>query len=181
MNRSFFASNAFKEASRKVLIYGCAVFILVIMQCTVFARLSLFGATPDLVLAATLTVAIRDGEKTGAVFSIAAGFLSCAIGGMNTYIYILFSFACGYTAAILSERVLSKNYPSFMAYAGVAFAAKAVFNIIESALRAENFRLLSTLSHAVIPEFFCSLIFCTPVYFVFCGICSRFSKKSKFV
>lgn len=181
MNRSFFSSNTFKTILRKVLIYGFALFVLIVMQCTVFARLSFLGAVPDLALAATVTVALREGEKTGAIFSIASGFLSCALGGMNTYIYIILSFACGYTVAILSGRVLSKNYPSFLAYAGSAFAAKAIFNLIESALRAESFQLLSTLSHAVIPEFFCSILFCTPVYFAFLGICSYFHRKSKFV
>ena len=161
----------------KALIYGAGLFILSVMQTTVFARLSLFGAIPDLLLAATLTLAMHDGEKTGAAAGIASGFLCSAIGGLSSPVYMLFAFLCGYLSGIASDHALSKNYPSFLAFSAFIYLAKGIFNVIDVSLYAENFNLLTTLSGVVIPEFFCSIILCSPIYFVFCALTRIFNKN----
>lgn len=177
MKKAFITSTAFKTAGYKALIFGVALFVLSVMQTTVFARLSLFGAIPDLMLAATLTLAMLDGEKTGAVSGIAAGFFYVALGSISSPIYILFAFLCGYIFGIISSLTLSKNYPSFLVLASFAYLAKGIFNIIDVSLCAQSFNLFSALSDVAVPEFFCSLIFCSPIYFAFYALTRIFNKN----
>ncbi len=177
MNKDFFTSNRFMTVGYKILVYGLPLFLLIVAQCTLFARLSVFGAIPDLALAATVTIAIKDGERAGAVFGIASGFLTCALGGGGAYLYIIFSFAAAYGAHLLASRIFSVNYPSFLTYCVIAFGAKALFNIAQAALRAESFDFVSTLTGAVLPEFLISLVFCSPIYFAFGALTKIFAKK----
>lgn len=161
----------------KAAVFGSALFVLAVMQTTLLARLSLFGAIPDLMLAAALTLAMHDGERTGAVAGIAAGFFCSAIGGSVSPLYMIFAFLCGYVFGIISDHALSKNFPSYLALSAALFLAKGIFNIIDVALLAQHFNLLSTLSGVVIPEFFCSLILCPPVYFIFRALARIFNKN----
>ena len=161
----------------KAAVFGSALFVLAVMQTTLLARLSLFGATPDLMLAAILTLAMHDGERTGAVAGIATGFFCSAIGGNISPIYMLFAFLCGYVFGIVSDHALSKNFPSYLALSAVLFLAKGIFNLIDVSLLSKSFDLLSTLSGVVIPELFCSLILCPPVYFAFRALVRIFDKN----
>ena len=176
MNKDFFRSTTFKRAGYKALFYGSALFLLTVAQITLFAHLSLFGATPDLLLAATVTLSMCEGEKTGALAGIGAGFLSVALGAPASPIYIVFCFLCGYAFGMISDRALSKNFPSFIALSVFAYLAKAVFNIIEVSLSAEHFNLFSTLSGVVVPELFCSILLCSPIYFIFRALTRPFDK-----
>lgn len=177
MKKAFITSNTFKTVGYKALIFGTALFILSVMQTTVFARISLFGAIPDLMLAATLTLAMHDGEKTGAVSGIAAGFFYVAIGSISSPLYILFAFLCGYILGIISSITLSKNYPSFLVLASFAYLAKGIFNVIDVSLCAQSFDLISALSDVAVPELFCSLIFCSPIYFAFYALTLIFNRN----
>jgi len=61
------------------------VVMLVVIQTTVFPHLRIFGASPDLLLLATIAVAYEDGPDTGAIFGFFSGlaldlFLSTPLG-----------------------------------------------------------------------------------------------------
>ena len=176
MNKNFFTSTTFKIIGYKSLVYGVALFVLAVMQTTLLARLSLFGAVPDLMLAATLTLAMHDGERTGAVAGIAAGFFCTAIGGVSSPLYMLFAFLCGYVFGIISDHALAKNFPSFFALSVFIFLAKGIFNVIDVSLFARSFNLFGTISSVVVPELFCSLLLCSPIYFIFRALARIFNK-----
>jgi len=64
------------EKSRLNLIgaYGLYGLLLFLAQTTLLSRLHLFGAAPMLTVAATVSVALFEGELTGALFGLLLGF-----------------------------------------------------------------------------------------------------------
>ena len=163
----------------KSAIYGIALFVLAVLQTTFFTKINLFGTTPDLLLGAVLTIAMLDEHRVAGVAGIIAGFFYCALGTVSYPLYIAFSFICGYVFWGISERILSKNYPSFLALSVLIYGAKGLWNIIETSLFAQNFNLIGTISNTVIPEFFSSMAFCSLSYIIFKTISKLFNKKSR--
>ena len=163
----------------KSAVYGVALFFLAILQSTFFSKINLFDATPDLLLGAVLTVAIFDEHKVSAVTGIISGFFYCALGGIKYPLYIIFSFLCGYVFWSISEKALSKNYPSFIALAAFIYGVKAIWNIAETSLFAQSFSLFGTLASIVIPEYLSSMVFCSLSYLIFKTISDIFNKKSR--
>ena len=178
MKKDIFSSVSFKTVGYKALIYGGSLFVLAVMQSTLFSRLTLFGARPDLLLAATVTLAMAEGEKTGGVCGIAAGFFGVALGGASA-LYIPFAFLCGYIFGIISNSAFAKNYPSALALMGIAYIVKIFFNLIDISLLAQSFDLIRTLTSVVLPELLYSAILCTPVYFAFSSLAKIFVKRGK--
>lgn len=163
----------------KAMIYGTALFLLAIMQTSFFSRVNIFGATPDLLLGAVLTLAMHEDHKASAVCGIISGFFYCALGATTYPIYILFSFLCGYMLWSVSERVFGKNYISFLSLAIFTYGAKALFNIVEQSLSAHSFNVFQTIIHVALPEFLSSMLFCSISYGIFYNICRVINKKSK--
>ena len=172
-------SNQAKLLGYKSMLYGAALFVLAIMQSSFFSQINLFGATPDLLLGAVLTIAMFDDGQTSAVCGIIAGFFYCALGGAVYPIYILFAFLCGYVLPSVSERVLGKNYLSFLSLALLTYGAKAFYNLIELSLNANSFNIFSAFINVVVPEFLSSMLFCSISYVIFRNLCKIFNKKSK--
>ena len=61
---------------KRALFVGVALFLLCIMQSTVFGRWKLFGAVPDLMLCAVVLLGYCNGREEGAVGGIAAGTMT---------------------------------------------------------------------------------------------------------
>ena len=178
MRKSTFSDVSFKTVGYKALVYGAALFVLTVMQTTFFARLTLFGATPDLLCAAVITLAMLEGERTGGVCGIAAGAFAVFLGGASV-LYIPFSFFCGYIFGIVSKHAFAKNYPSALALMGFAFLAKGFFNLIDTSLLAQSFDLPKTLLEVILPELFYSALLCTPIYFIFSALAKIFRRSGR--
>lgn len=176
MKKDAFSHLSFASIGYRALVWGSALFILAVLQTTAAARLALFSATPDLMLAAVICLAMHEGERVGAVAGIASGVLYVSLGATSP-LYILFSFAAGYIFGIISSLSLSKNLPSFIALVSAAYLAKAIFNVIDVSLFSDGFNLITTLTRAILPELLCSLVFCVPVYLVFLPLIRIFNKN----
>lgn len=163
----------------KSAVYGIALFLLATLQIAFFTKINVLGAPPDLLLGAVLTVAMLDEHRVAAIVGIISGFLYCALGSTALPLYIAFSFVCGYVLWGISEKILSKNYPSFLALALLTYGAKALWNVIETSLFAQSFNLIGTVIHTVIPEFISSMVFCSLSYLIFKSISKLFNKKSR--
>lgn len=163
----------------KSLVYGIALFIVGVLQSTFFTKINVLNATPDLLLASVLTVAIFDDHRISAIVGIISGFLYCALGGFSYPVYMIFSFLCGYVFWSISERAFAKNYPSFLALAVFAFGAKGLWNLIEISLSATSFNLIGTMIYVVIPELISSMLFCSISYLIFHRISKLFRGTSR--
>ena len=60
----------------KCLLFFLLLFLVSSAQVSFFSAAAFFPATPDILLAAVVGLAVADGERTGAVSGIAAGVLA---------------------------------------------------------------------------------------------------------
>lgn len=150
-----------------VLIFSCAV-----VQTSFFGAAGIFPATPDLLLAAVIGIAVFDGDKSAAVAGIAAGVLGDALGGNGiTFLPVLYLFA-GYTYGILSRVFLKKNFLSWMVYMLIAAFGRGVFSFAHLMISEPSLNLFSAFTHILIPEYFMTVAFSVPLFF-FSRICAR--------
>ena len=173
------SSTRAKTIAYKCFIYSIALFILSVAQVTFFAKINLFGATPDLMLGAVLLIAMKDDQQVASICGIISGFLYCAMGGFVYPFYMMFSFLCGYTLWFVSDRFLGKNYISYLALALLTFSLKAMFSIVETSLFAYTVNVLNMFSRAILPEFVSSIAFCSLSYLIFSGLARLLNYKSR--
>ncbi|MDQ4149676.1 MAG: rod shape-determining protein MreD [Actinomycetota bacterium] len=60
---------------RRGAVFGLTVLTAVLLQSTVFARLTIFSVSPDLVLAVVICFALIDGPTTGSILGFSGGML----------------------------------------------------------------------------------------------------------
>lgn len=155
-----------RNVAYKCAAYGIILFILGVAQVSFFSKIRILGATPDLLLGATLAIAMLEDQRSASICGIVAGFVYHSLGGFGYPIYILFSFFCAYVFHILSNRILGKNYFSFLVLATLIYGAKAVFNIVDAILFSNSFNVFALISRVLLPEFISSMVFCTVSYLI---------------
>lgn len=168
-----------KIIAYKCITYSIFLFLLGVMQVSFFTKINVLHATPDLLLGATLTLAMLEDHKTSCICGIVAGLFYHSLGGFSHPIYIVFSFFCAYVFWILSQNVLGKNYLSFLVLSALIYGAKAIFNIVDALLFSSTFNLFAVIGKIVIPEFISSMIFCTISYLIFMILTKIFNRKSR--
>lgn len=144
---------------QKAMIYGGAIAILAIFQTAFFSRFPLFGATPDLMLSATLAVAMFEGERAGCVAGIGAGFFIEAIGSVGLSLLPLFYMISGAVCGLLCLRAFSRGPITFFLFALSAYAARAMVTLIYISFLWGNFNILDAIAKILVPEYFSSVIF----------------------
>ena len=167
-----------KSILYKCALYGTMFFIVGILQVTFFSKINLFGASPDLLLAAVATLSLHEDVKVASICGIISGFLYCTFGGFSIPFYIVFSFLSAYTLCIIRENGLPKKHSSFLLLSVLAFGAKAFYNVAELSLSAGSFNLLSSLSRVIVPEFISSMIF-SPLPYILIYTLTRIFHKNK--
>lgn len=168
-----------KNIAYKCCLYSIALFILSVAQVTFFAKINIFGATPDLMLGAVLLIAMKDNQEVASICGIISGFFYCAMGGFVYPFYMMFSFLCGYTLWFVSDRFLGKNYISYLALALLTYGLKSLFSLIEASFFAYTINILNMFSKAIVPEFISSMAFCTISYLIFSLIANPLNSKSR--
>lgn len=168
-----------KAIAYKCAIYSLALFLLGIAQVTFFSKITLFSATPDLLLGSIALLCIKEDHKVTSICAIVSGVFYCAFGGIQYPVYIIFSFLCGYLAWIIAGRVFGKSYPSYLALCALIFGAKGIFNFFYSVLFSSSFALIRTVVSIVIPEFVSSMIFCSLSYLLFNTLHKLLNRKSR--
>ncbi|MBO5716247.1 MAG: hypothetical protein J6S23_07660 [Clostridia bacterium] len=173
-----------ESAKAKIILYKCALysvalFLVGVLQVTFFAKINVLDASPDLLLGAVTTLALYEDSKVSSICGIISGFLYCALGGFAIPFYIVFSFLAAYALWIIRENGLSKRHSSFLIMAILAFGAKALFNVAELSLSAQNFNLIGTLYRIIIPEFISSMLFSPISYMMFFALTRIFYKSNR--
>lgn len=161
-------SQAFYTNLRKIAVWGVALFFLAVLQTSLFARVAEViprGAVPDLLLAASVAIAIFDSERTGAIAGIAAGFLAGALGGVGFSLLPLCYMLCAYVCGIWSTMSLSANLPSWIVYMLASGVARAIVSLVHVAVVYGDYRLSAVVGTVLLPEFFSTLVCSFLVYF----------------
>lgn len=175
-------SGQFHTILRKTLIWGVTLFLFAILQTSLVARIAEaipHGAVPDLLLAAVVAIAIFDGERTGAVAGIAAGFFAGALGGTGLNLLPVCYMLCAYTCGIWSTMSLSANFPSWCVYMLASGAARAAVTLVGIALTYTGYALIPAAAEVLLPEFIATLLLSPLVYFPVRRIALLFNRRLK--
>lgn len=159
--------------------YGVLLFIFAVAQVTFFTKINILGATPDILLASIVALAMFEEHKVSTICGIIAGFFYYALGGFTLPLYMIFSFFCGYVLWGVSAHAFGKNYPSFLALSALTFLAKALYNVLEASFLANSFNVFNVITKTVIPEFISSMLFCSIPYILLVLPINLLNKKSK--
>lgn len=99
-----------------------ALVIAIGLQASLFAKVTLFGAKPELALLVTVAVAMRLGSEWGAGVGFAAGLLQDLIGGLPLGMTSLSFTIVGYTVGFVAPNLP----PGPLRQVGVTFVATVV-------------------------------------------------------
>ena len=112
----------------RILCYGFLILILASAEYSFFPSLCFFPAVPDLLLGATAAVSLLDTRRASLVFSIAAGLMADAIGGVGAPLSALLYVAVACVVGAFGEKMLPRygSYlvlmlPSLLLRAGYSF------------------------------------------------------------
>lgn len=144
---------------QKAMIYGGAIIVLAIFQTAFFSHFPLFGAIPDLMLPASLAIAMFEGERGGAASGIFAGFFIEAIGGVGLSLLPIFYMLCAVVCALLCRRAFSRGPITFALFALCSFALRSLVTLIYISFVWQDLNILDAVSAVLIPEYFSGLVF----------------------
>jgi len=104
--------------------YGLLLLLSALLQTTVLAPIRLLGFTPTLYIAATICVAMFEGEWTGAIFGLVLGYCvdatTAALPGLTALTLLAVGYAAGISARyFMLRRMLSAFVLYFFVHAGL--------------------------------------------------------------
>jgi rod shape-determining protein MreD len=120
---------------RRSAAFGLTILTAVLLQSTVFARLTLFGVSPDLVLAVVISFALIEGPIAGAVLGFSGGLLRDLLldapKGLTGLSYLIVGYAVGSIRPYL--QTTSVMVPVAGVFAG-SLAASALYEVLQAML-----------------------------------------------
>lgn len=151
---------------KKVAIYSAIFFIIAVAQCSFFANLTFLGVVPNLVIGAVAAISLFESEHTSAVASIGAGFLTDALGGSGISISPLLFLSVALLLSALSKKILKGFFPwiLLLTVANLFGIACTYLRLLISNTLPSTELLFKTI---ILPEFFYTLLFSLPLYFIF--------------
>ncbi len=150
---------------RRLIVYGIAIFLIGVLQCSFFSRLAPFGSTPDLILCALCAIALLDNKKAALVCSIAAGYFIDALGAVAPSFSALFYLVAVTVAILIGEKLIPKLL-SFLLLMLPMLAIRGVGTYLALWISAEKLPTLSVLPSVILPELLSTLTLCVPIYFL---------------
>jgi len=168
---------------RLTIIYGLIIFVFSILQSSFFSILSLFNATPNLMLIIVIGAAIYEDERVASVVGIAAGVFMEAQGGMGLPVLPLLLFLLGYMSGIITKQLSKDGFLIYLIYMLIGILAGSVITLIQTALFANNYNLPQIFINILLPEYLYTFILSIPCYLLFKlikrrGKNTRIKKKS---
>lgn len=163
----------------KILIFTLLIFFSAVIQTSFFGATRFFSASPDLLLAAVIGIAIYDSERSAAAAGIGAGFLCEALGGAGTFFLPVLYLLIGYVIGIFSRVFLRRNFVSWIVVILACAGIKAVVGLLYLVCTTEHFNFIVAVVHSLAPEFILTVLFSIPMMFL-TRVCARpFHKQSE--
>jgi rod shape-determining protein MreD len=120
---------------RRTAVFGLTILTAVLLQSTIFARLTLFGVAPDLVLAVVISFALIEGPSAGALLGFSGGLLRDLLLDAPTGLTGLAYLVIGYVVGSIRPYLQSTSV--FVPAAGIFFgsmAATTVYEVLQALL-----------------------------------------------
>lgn len=150
------------SAVARMILTAVYTFAAVIMQCSMFPHLRLFGVIPELVLCVIVCVSCFENEKFCCVLAVCAGFLLDTAGGdLYTFSPVIFLLAAC-LSIVISKRVFSRKLiPASISAAAALTAGAAKTYII---LLGSGAPALPALLNTALPQLLYGAIIFMPVF-----------------
>ena len=151
------------DTVKRIVLYGILLLFLSAMQCSFFARLRFWPATPDLMLCAVLGILLLDSDSAAFVSAVVGGWILDAVGGLGVswspMIYLL-------VVAILSPlaKKVIPGLASFLVLLLPSLLLRAAVTVVGVRLTADGLSLSEGLSEIVLPEALMTFLFSILVY-----------------
>lgn len=144
---------------RRVIFYGIAIYLLLLLQSTL-AFFKIFGhAVPGLVIAAVSAIGFFDSERAGAVTGIAAGWALDAYGGSTVVLMPVVCMLVGYFSGYVADRYLPRAYLPWCVCLGATGVVNSAATIIYCIVNDTNVNLLVFILRTLLPEYLFTVIF----------------------
>lgn len=149
-----------------ILFYGLLGILLVILQTTLIPRISIFDASPDIIIGAIAFLGIYRDEKVASIFGLSMGLCIDALTTTGISLLPLFYCILGFVCGQVGKA--SKNNTRFAAFLVTipALSLSKVFVTFIYALIDYQAKLdyMRYLTHTALPEFVSTLVICIPVF-----------------
>ncbi len=169
------------QTRSKIIAYTVCLSLLVlltaVLQVSVFARFSIFGATPDLMICTVLCIGFFVGRYAGAITGIGAGFLIEAMGSVGISLLPLFYLFVGYLAGHYARAIYPKRYTAYLFYLLFAVLLRMIITLTYIVLTYESFHLLGVIGKILLPEAADTAVAGCILYFPIKLLCTRLMKK----
>lgn len=137
---------------RYCVTLGIFLLLAVTLQTSLFSRMRLFGAVPDMMLCAVLCISYFCGRYTGGIVGIAAGFLTDALGSTGISLLPFCYFLLGYFVGHYARGVSPKRFTNYVFFLAASLMYRAAVTVVSASLSYEFLNLPQLLLHAVLPE-----------------------------
>lgn len=161
----------------RVILLAVRIFLLVLLQVCAISRIGFFGAVPDILLSYLVVLSVTGGGvsrwRSISVSGIFAGFLADAVGGVGFSVLPLFYFLVGAFCPHLMRRNFSgigeELLFTYILLVPMALLREGVTLLTVLLGNANGFSFLVCFRSVLLPEFFGTLLFALPVFFLFRG------------
>ncbi len=167
-----------KQSVRYVVVISLLLLLLSVIQLSFFGRFRIFGAIPDLVIAAVLCIGFFTGPYTGAVSGIGAGFLIDALGTSGISVMPLCYLPVGYLIGYFARKDMQRGFLQYLIYLAITLAYRAVITMLYAWIVVGSQSFASLLVGAVLPELFGTALAGLALYFPMRLLCGWLENKA---
>lgn len=160
------------RAAKYILTESALFLAVIVLQTTLFSRIRLLGAVPDLCFGTLLLISFFCGKETGAVTGIAAGFAVEAIGSVGISLLPVLYLFCGYVCGYFTRAIVPRRFGAFAAVLGAAAPVRGAITLVYICLTYDKVRLIQILIDTVLPEMLVTAAFACVLYAPVKGLCS---------
>ncbi len=159
------------RAVKFVLTETILFLAVILLQTTLFARIRLFGAVPDLCFVTLILVSYFCGKEVGAITGIVTGFAVDALGSLGISLLPIFYLFCGYLFGYFTRAIYPKRYSSYLVVLAAAIPVRMVITFVCICINYQTIHLIEILGGILLPEAAATVIFATVLYFPVRKIC----------
>ncbi|MBE6576987.1 MAG: hypothetical protein E7653_02470 [Ruminococcaceae bacterium] len=163
--KSLTSSGEKRMLLRRIIVYGIAIFLIGVLQCSFFSRLSPFGSTPDLIISTVCAIAMLDNKKAAIICAISAGYFIDALGSTAPSFSALFYLIAATVAILIGEKLIPKLL-SFLLLMLPMLVLRGIGTYLNLWIAIGKLPAASVLGSIILPELLSTFTLCIPVYFL---------------
>lgn len=164
------------KAVNYILTESVLFLLAIVLQTTLFARMRIFGAIPDLCFLTLILISYFCGREVGAITGIAAGFAVEALGSVGISLLPVLYLFCGYVCGHFTRAVYPKRIFSYLTVAAVAIPVRMAITFVYVCINYSTIHIPELLLHILLPEAAVNILFALILYFPVKWVCGFMSR-----